>query len=225
MASYALPTNPEQSVSPLSWAALAPVGADYQRAFAMLGTPAVALIVAATFLWISVLSIQGSFYTVYLQGIGMSGTLIGLLVGIKAVIGGPAALITGAAEKFVPAHYLLLLSIAVALVSMTLTPLLTSFMSLLLVACIFGIAIGFGFPLLLSMVSSSGEGDDHGLRVGLRTTANRLASIVMPAAMGLVIELVGIRMGFIVIGIALCAILMLVAWTVHRSPAFRLKRD
>ena len=223
LASLALPAHRDRPAVPLHWGALLPEPADYWRAFALMRVPAVALIVAATFLWISVLSIQGSFYTVYLKGIGLSGTFIGLLVGLQALIGGPASLLTGAAEKVVPAHWLLLLSVAVAIVSMAVTPLFDTFIPLLLAACIFGVGIGFGFPLLLSMLSHDRTGDNQGLKVGLRTTANRLASVVTPMAMGMVVELVGIRNGFLVIGLAMFVMLLAVGWAVHRSPAFRRK--
>ncbi len=197
-----------------------PDPADYWRAFALMGIPAVAFIVGATFLRISAFSVQSSFYTVYLQGIGFSGSLIGILIGFESLIGGPASLLTGVAVKAIRPHWLLLLSIGIAIVAISMTPLLESFIPLLIMAGIFGIGVGMGFPLLLSILSNAVNSREQGLSVGLRTTANRLASIVVPVAMGFVIEFTGIEWGFLVIGVTLLAILCVVAWAVHRSGAF-----
>ncbi len=220
LACYALPSTAERQPIALRWCELLPDPADYWRAFALMGIPAVAFIVGATFLRISALSVQSSFYTVYLQGIGLSGSLIGILIGFESLIGGPASLLTGVAVKAIRPHWLLLLSIGIAIVAISITPLLESFIPLLIMAGIFGLGIGMGFPLLLSILSNAVNSREQGLSVGLRTTANRLASIVVPVVMGFVIEFTGIEWGFLVIGVTLLAILCVVAWAVHRSGAF-----
>jgi MFS family permease len=204
----------------LMWRDMLPHLSDYLRAFALMSIPGVALVVAATFLRIAVFSVQGSFYTVYLEGIGMSGTLIGVLVGVSALVGGPAALLTAPALKKVQSHWLLLGSIAVAVVAICITPLLHGFTALMIAACIFGLGLGVGLPLLLSALSDASGERDQGISVGLRTTANRLASIVVPLLMGFVIEIVGIQPGFLVVGAVLLAMLAVTAWVVHKSPAF-----
>jgi MFS family permease len=220
-AAYALPASADRQPPSLSWREFVPNPSDYLRAFALMAIPAVAFIVAATFLRISALSIQSSFYAVYLKGIGLSGTLIGILIGFESLIGGPATLVTAAAVKVIRPHWLLLLSIGVATVTISLTPLLDTFIPLLIAAGIFGLGIGMGFPLLLSILSDAANTGQQGLSVGLRTTANRLASIVIPTAMGFVIEFTGMELGFAVIGAALVVIMAMVAWAVHRSGAFR----
>jgi MFS family permease len=220
LACYALPVTAEREPPPLRWRELLPDPADYWRAFALMSIPAVAFIVGATFLRISALSVQGSFYTVYLQGIGLSGSLIGILIGFESLIGGPASLLTGVTVKAIRPHWLLLLSIGIAIVAISITPLLDSFIPLLIAAGIFGVGVGMGFPLLLSILSEAASSREQGLSVGLRTTANRLASIVVPVVMGFVIEFTGIELGFYVIGVTLFVILCIVAWAVHRSGAF-----
>ncbi len=222
LAAYKLPAaSAEQERSrPFRWREMLPHMSDYLRAFAMISIPGVALVVVATFLRISAFSIQGSFYTVYLEGIGMSGTLIGILVGFASLIGGPAALLTAPALKAVRPHWLLLGSIVIAVVSICVTPLLHGFVALLIAAGIFGLGLGMGLPLLLSILSDASHEREQGMSVGLRTTANRLASIVIPVLMGFVIEIAGITTGFFVIGTALLGVLAAAAWVVHRSPAF-----
>lgn len=221
-ATQRLPTpaaTPERSRS-LTWRDMVPNLADYARAFALMSIPAIALVVVATFLRIAVFTVQGSFYTVYLEGIGMSGTLIGVLVGGAALIGGPAALLTAPALKKVHSHWLLLGSIAVSVVAICMTPLLHGFLALMIAAAVFGLGLGMGLPLLLSALSDASGTRDQGISVGLRTTANRLASIVIPLLMGFIIEIVGIQQGFFIVGAILLGVLAATAAVVYRSPAF-----
>jgi MFS family permease len=221
LACYALPPPPPKRVAvEMRWRDLLPDPKDYWRAFALMAIPAVAFIVGATFLRIAALSVQGSFYTVYLQGIGLSGSLIGILIGLSSLIGGPASLLTHVASTAIRPHWLLLLSIGIAIVAISVTPLLDTFIPLLVATGVFGFGIGLGFPLLLSILSSAADAGKQGLSVGLRTTANRLASIVVPVAMGFVIEFTGVSLGFFVIGLALFVLLGLVGWAAHRSGAF-----
>jgi MFS family permease len=220
VATYALPAPAQSEPVPLRWRDLVPDPSDYWRAFALMSIPVVAFIVGATFLRIAALSVQGSFYTVYLQGIGLSGSLIGILIGVSSLIGGPASLVAAFASRAIRPHWLLLMSIAVATAAISITPLLHDFIPLLIASGIFGIGIGLGFPLLLSILANAVGSGKQGLSVGLRTTANRLASIVVPVIMGFVIELTGVNLGFLVIGVALFGLLATVGWVAHRSGAF-----
>lgn len=216
-ASFALPKSIEPNPRQLRVSEFCPNFADYLRAFALMSIPAVAFIVSATFLRISAVSIQSSFYNVYLQSIGLSGTLIGILVSFESLIGGPAALLSGLAIKRVSPPWVLLLSIGIAIAAISITPLMETVFPLMVAAGIYGVGIGMGFPLLLSILSSATDAGQHGLSVGLRTTANRLASIVIPIVMGFVVEAVGIKLGFLVMGTILLFILGAVAWQVHRT--------
>lgn len=216
-ASCKLPKSAESSPTPLRIQAFCPSPSDYVRAFALMSIPAVAFIVGATFLRISAVSIQGSFYNVYLQSIGLSGTLIGILVSFESLIGGPAALLSGVAVKHIRPPLVLLGSIGIAIIAMSITPLMENMLPLMIAAGIYGLGIGMGFPLLLSILSSAAGAGEQGLSVGLRTTANRLASMVIPVVMGFVIEAVGIRNGFFVIGLILLCMLAVAAWQAHRT--------
>lgn len=221
-ATYRLPTpgTDRERTRRITWRDMLPNLSDYVRAFALMSIPSVALVVVATFLRIGVFTVQGSFYTVYLEGIGMSGTLIGILVGGSALVGGPAALLTAPAQKKVQSHWLLLGSIAVAVVAICVTPLLHGFTAFAIAAVVFGLGLGVGLPLLLSVLSDASGARDQGISVGLRTTANRLASIVIPLLMGFLIEIVGIQRGFLAVGLILLGTIGVAAWIVYRSPAF-----
>lgn len=199
---------------------LAPKMSDYVQAFAMLSIPGVALVIVVTFLRLATISVQGSFYTVYLAGIGLSGTRIGMLVGLSALIGSLAALSVGPVTKRVTAHWALLIATAISIVAICVTPLLESFTALLIAAGIFGIGIGVGLPMLLTILADATSRRGQGMSVGLRTTANRLASFVVPLSMGFVVEFFGIHRGFLVVAIMLLLILSISAVIVRRSAAF-----
>jgi len=191
---------------------------DYFQAFALLGSASIALVVIATFMRIAAFSVQGSFYAVYLHGIGLSGAAIGVLVGFASLLGGPAALLVGPALKRVRADWLLLASNAVAIVFICVTPLLHDFILLLIAAGLFGLGYGIALPLLLSILSEATGVKEQGMSVGLRTTANRLASIVIPLAMGFIGEWAGIDNAFLIVG-TLLLILGAVAVVLIRYPA------
>jgi hypothetical protein len=52
---------------------------DYVRRFALMAIPAVATTMAIIFLRTSTNGVQSSLYVVYLKGVGLTGTLIGIL--------------------------------------------------------------------------------------------------------------------------------------------------
>jgi MFS family permease len=193
---------------------------DYKQALALLAIPGVALVIAVTFLRISAVSVQGSFYTVYLENIEFTGTQIGALIGLASLIGSPAALLVGPASRFVGVHWVMLATVGISIVSMCITPLFDNFTVLLLFAGFFGVGMGAGLPSMLSILAGATGHGQQGRSVGLRTTANRLASFVVPLLMGLIVEWAGIEMGFLVVALLLLSVLAVVGMVVHRSPAF-----
>jgi MFS family permease len=114
----------------------------------------------------------------------------------------------------------LLASIGLAIVFICITPLLEGFIPLLIAAGVFGLGMGMSFPLLLSILSKATNARAQGVSVGLRTTANRLASIVVPVLMGFIAEIVGVRWSFLIVGVSLIAILGAAAAVIRRLPAF-----
>lgn len=222
LATYQLPAPaPEQDrFRGVRLREILPRPSDYVRAFALLGNAGVALVIVATFLRISAFGVQSSFYPVYLDSIGISGTLIGVLIGFASLIGAPAALLTAPALRAIRAHWLLLGSIGIGIAFICLTPLLDGFLPLLIAAAIYGTALGMGLPLLISVMAEATNEREQGVSVGLRTTANRFASTVVPVLMGLIVEIVGMALGFLVVGAVLLGALGAAAWLAWRSPAF-----
>jgi MFS family permease len=183
--------------------------ANYQAAFALLAVPAIALIIMLTVLRISSGSIHFSFYVVYLKEIGYTGTLIGTLIGAGSFFGFGGALSAVPLAKRFPVHWLLIICVAGTVFFVFITPLLGAvFIMLLAAAAGRGIASGLSQPLMITMLSQAAGPGNQGKAVGLRATANRMSSSLIPVLMGLVIEVVGLEAGFYVFGSILMALLI-----------------
>lgn len=202
----------------VGWADLLPRFSDYVSAFRMMAVPAIAFIMAGTFLRISAIAVQGSFYPVHLENTGFDGASIGWLIGLSSMIGGPAALLADPLARRLGSAVVLLLSITVAVISIAITPLLPGMAALTGAAIFFGTAIGLGLPLILTVVARGTEGDRQGTSLGLRATANRLSALTVPIIMGIVADLLGIAASFAVVGIVLLALTAAAALLVRRIP-------
>jgi MFS family permease len=203
----------------IGWRDVLPRLSDYRAAVALLAVPAIAFVIAATLLRISAISIQQSFYTVYLESIALPGTLIGTLIGLSSLIGGPAALLAGPATRWLGAAPMLIVSIAVAIIAISITPLLTGVPALMIAAAICGVGLGLSLPLVVTVIARGAEGQRQGMSFGLRGTANRVGSLIIPIAMGAIADLLGLLESFAVVGIALLMLTGATALTIRWLPA------
>ncbi len=191
---------------------------DYVAAFRMLAVPAILFVMMITMLRNAGNIVQHSFYVVYLdEVVGMAGTAIGILTSFAAITGVGGALSVGPLSRKFPSQWLLLLTVAGAVVMITLTPLLGGFILLAAAIGLRGAFLGISQPLMISMLARAAGGEDHGKRVGLRNTANRLTGFVVPILMGALVDVVGIENGFYLIGGTVVFLLVLVgAWAFRR---------
>lgn len=185
---------------------LVPRLSDYIDAFRLMAVPAILLVVMVTVLRMGGNGMQSSFYVVYLEGIGYSGTIIGVLLGAAGVLGFGGSLAAGPLTKAFQPYWLLIGSVVCTILFVAVTPLIGAFFALLLVAsALRGGAMGLSQPLMISILAQSAGKGNQGKGVGLRTTANRLTSLSVPIVMGAVVELVGLEWSFLVIGGVLTA--------------------
>jgi MFS family permease len=103
---------------------IVPKLADYLDAFRLIAIPAIGLVVVVTLLRHSGVAMQSSFYVVYLNDLGISGTFIGLLFSLLGVCGGMGALFVGTVARRFSARRILFVSLAIGVVMMTITPLI-----------------------------------------------------------------------------------------------------
>jgi MFS family permease len=175
---------------------LIPRFGDYREAFSLLAAPVLSLLVALSMLNLSVGAVHGSFYIVYVQDIGYSATLIGILVSTASILAAAGTLAAAPLTRAFPEVWVLHLTTAMPVVFMGLTPFLRTY-SLLLVAMAFlGFAQGINQPLIISVISRVTGRQYQGKAVGLRATSNRLTTTFIPIAMGGMVELVGLGPSF-----------------------------
>lgn len=190
---------------------------DYVDAVKLMAAPAIAFVVAATLLRHATQGVQTSFYVVWLEQTGLSATLIGLLISSSSILGGIGSLSAGWLARLFSSYRTLVFCICLSIITIAITPLLGSFVLLLIASSLRGGFMGVSQPLLISLMAQS-AGKAQGKGAGLRTTANRLAVLIVPIFMGAVAEWLGIEMSFYAIGVLLVA--MIVVLAVKARPAF-----
>ncbi len=194
---------------------------DYVDAFRLLAIPAAALVIAATVVRQSGSGVQASFYIIYLEQIGVSGVGIGALLGLSAAVSAAASLGLAPGLRFIKAHWLLMIMVAVSIVTIAITPLLGSFVLLAMVMAARGLSQGFNLPLLLTIGSNAVGPDSQGKMVALRITTNRLVSAAIPVIMGALAEFVGLEATFYIIGATGLVAIAMVSIAVSRSSTLR----
>jgi MFS family permease len=208
-----------------------PRWADYVATFRMISIPAIGLIVAVTFMRQTGSGMQLSFYPVWLNQLGVTAADIGFMVGCSHILSASTSLSVGTATRWISTHWLLVLTIAVSIATIAITPLLGAafvtipgigkiYFILFGVICLRGLAQGFNMPLMMSIGMQAVSAREQGKIVALRITVNRLTSAIIPLIMGAIAQLFGLEFSFYVIGtIGLVGLFFTAIWMV-RSPAF-----
>ena len=196
---------------------LLPRWEPHKQAIMLAAIPGVAFVLCASFLRNSSGGIQSSLYIVYLDGIGLSGTVIGLLVAIAELSGVLGSLLAAPMERRLRSDRLAIACIATSVTAIAATPLLGSHLVLLIVACVVrGTAQGMSQPLMYSILSMEVPPARRGASVGLRDAVVRVQSIVTPAVMGAIAAAWSIEASFYCIGAAFLLAAAGLAWVRFR---------
>ena len=201
-----------------NFSSLLPNLSDYITAFRLLGAPAVALVVLLGAMMHVGNSLQSSFYVAWLDEMGITGTAIGLLSPASAIAAALVSLLTAKLVRYISGFWILLLSLWSAIVFLCITPLLATYVMLQIAMFLRSAANGLAQPLVITLVLRGAGMANQGKAIGLRGTANRIASILSPLAMGAIAEAVGLEMSFYVVGIAATLIMGAMAVYLWRRP-------
>jgi MFS family permease len=216
--------RPEEELTPAPRPRLVdllPRPADYMETFRLMTYAGVALVVVATVTRQMGSGIQATFYVVWLEQLGISGTAIGILFSLSSALSAGSALMVGPLARLCDRHWLLLFWVFVSILCMAVTPLLGPYWLIAAVIGLRGIAQGFNLPLLISIMAQSVDLRDQAKAVALRITVNRLNALIVPVMMGAVAQYAGLEYSFYVVGgLGVACLLALAVW-VARSPAFR----
>jgi MFS family permease len=172
---------------------------DYIDAFALMRSPLLAVVIVISVLSVSAAAIQSTFFVVYMNKIGLTGTLIGLIASTGSIMAACGALLTGKMTRKINGTWLLFITTAIEISTLLIVPFLRVFPTLMSAAVLRGLCQGLNQPLTISVASRSVPPELQGKSMGLRTTANRLSFAVMPVIFGAVVELVGLEKAFFVV--------------------------
>jgi MFS family permease len=198
--------------------ALLPSAADYITAFRLLGLPAVVLIVLLGALMHVSNAVQGSFYVAWLTDMGLTGTAIGLLSPAAAIAAALFSLVTAWLTRYIGGLWIVLVSLWIGILLICVTPLLGSYLLLQVAMFLRSGALGLAQPLIITLVLRGAGYENQGKAIGLRGTANRIASILAPLAMGAVAEEFGLELAFYAVGVAVSVAMAAIAVYLWRRP-------
>jgi MFS family permease len=202
---------------------LAPKLKDYGATFALVALPAIAITIAAGFLRNSTSSIQGSIYVLYLDGIGMTGTAIGILFAAVEAGSGIGSLLAGRVAQRFGGYSLMVGATAIAIVLINITPILGGlFVVLIVVQALRGIIQGINQPVMFAIQSQAVGPDRQGAAIALRVTVNRISAVVIPPIMGVIADAAGIEESFYILGGTLLVLICSLG-LVARTNAFKAK--
>lgn len=198
--------------------ALLPNASDYLTAFRLLGVPAVVIIVLLGALMHVGNAVQGSFYVAWLNDMGLTGTAIGLLGPAAAIGAALFSLLTARLMRYFGGLWIALVSLWAGILLVCATPLFGSYFLLQVAMFLRHGANGLAQPLVITLVLRGAGAENQGKAVGLRGTANRVASILSPLAMGAIAELVGLEWSFYLVGALASAVMIATAIYLWRRP-------
>jgi len=182
---------------------------DYVRCFALMAIPAVATTMAIIFLRTATNGVQSSLYVVYVKGLGLTGTSIGVLFAATEIMAGLGSLFAGRAMRLGDPQRTMLSGTVLSILLICVTPFTGGIFALLFVAqALRGWLQGVVQPMMFSVQAKAVGPHRQGSVVGLRQTMNRLAAIVIPPAMGAIADHWGAGQSFVILGtvlVVLCA--------------------
>ena len=191
---------------------------DYLRCFALMAIPAVATTMAIIFLRTATNGVQSSLYVVYLKGVGLTGTSIGILFAAIEVMSGLGSLFAGRAMLLGDPQRTMLSGTVLSIVLICLTPFLGGiFVLLLLAQAARGWLQGVVQPVMFSVQAKAVGRYRQGSVVGLRQTMNRLAAIVIPPVMGMIADRWGAGESFVILGSLMLLLSVPVALITRRT--------
>ena len=197
---------------------LFPKSGDYVQCFALMAIPAVATTMAIIFLRTATQGVQSSLYIVYLHGIGLVGTTIGILCATVEIFSGLGHLFAGRAMRLGDPQKTMLSGTVISIVVICVTPFLGGVYALLMVAQIVrGWLQGVVQPMMFSVQAKAVGPYRQGAVVGLRQTMNRLAAIIIPPVMGFLADGWGTTASFVILGVFLALLCVPVARITHRT--------
>jgi len=174
--------------------------------------PGVQVALGFSFVSLFALGIRQSFVPVYLAGIGYSSTAIGVLLTVASICSVAVRPLTPYLLRVMGRGRLIFCAMAAAIAGVSLTPLFTGMVPLMILVSMNGLGAGFHQPLGLVLIAEETEGAARGVAVGMRSAVSNLAIAASPVVLGGAATVLGLTPGFGVAGVVSAAL----AWLVIR---------
>ncbi|MBV8130970.1 MAG: MFS transporter [Alphaproteobacteria bacterium] len=199
-----------------------PRASDYVRSIMLVAIPAIALSMAVMSMRNTTYSIQTSVYVVYLNRIGLVGTMIGALFATVEIASGLGSLFAGRAMRLADPQRTMLSGTVLSIVLIAATPLLGGIFALLLLSqAVRGWLEGVIQPVILSVQARAVGRHQQGAVVGLRQTGQRLTSILIPPLIGGIADRWGVSESFVIFGAFMLLLCVPLALITQRARARR----
>jgi MFS family permease len=178
-----------------------PRASDYISSIMLIAIPAIALSMAIMAMRNTTYSIQTSVFVVYLNGIGLVGTTIGILFAAVEIASGFGSLFAGRAMRLGDPQRTMLSGTVLSILLIAVTPFLGGIFALLLLSqAVRGWLEGVIQPVILSVQARVVGRHQQGAVVGLRQTGQRLTSILIPPLVGWIADRWGASESFVIFG-------------------------
>jgi len=201
---------------------LVPTTEAYKSGWKVLRHAIVVFVIVCAFIRLGGITMFEAFYPLLLHSLGFTAATVGVLFAISNVVSSPASLLTPSFVRLCGSEQRALsVSIALLVVAITITPLVTTFWPLAFLMTIYGLGTGLSMPLVLTLLARHVNAEEQGLVGGLRATANRLASFALPVVMGLVAQLFSVTTAFWIVGAILVLSLIISDWLLYARHAGR----
>jgi len=195
-----------------------PRASDYISSIMLIAIPVIALSMTIMAMRNTTYSIQTSVYVVYLNGIGLVGTMIGILFAAVEIASGLGSLFAGRAMRLGDPQRTMLSGTVLSILLIAATPLLGSVFALLLLSqAVRGWLEGVIQPVILSVQARAVGRHRQGAVVGLRQTGQRLTSILIPPLMGAIADRWGASESFFILGALMLLLTMPLALIIRRA--------
>jgi MFS family permease len=159
-------------------------------------------VMASSFVNIFVQSLRTSFYSLFLEGQGVSIGMIGILLSCIGVSSLAVRLVLGPLVRRFGFVRPLVWSTWLAIIGVAMTPLSTHPAFLIVGAALIGTGLGANPPITVQLLAGR-ETTNRGTAVGLRLLANRSASVIQPFVFGALSATIGLASAFPAAGLLL----------------------
>ena len=184
----------------------------------LIAIPAIALSMAVMSMRNTTYSIQTSVYVVYLNRIGLVGTMIGALFATVEIASGLGSLLAGRAMRLGDPQRTMVSGTVLSILLIAATPLLGGIFALLLLSqALRGWLEGVIQPVILSVQARAVGRHQQGAVVGLRQTGQRLTSIMVPPLIGGIADRWGATESFVIFGAFMLLLCVPLALIIRRA--------